>query len=65
MIDMDIAVRHTSMLVHVSLLRALNSFMSTRCAASAMVPFLPGLEAIRALVVVVRQEGVEWAVGVS
>jgi hypothetical protein len=30
----------TSMLVHVSLLRALNSFMSTRCAASAIVPSL-------------------------
>ena len=30
----------TSMLVHVSLLRALNSFMSTLCAASAIVPSL-------------------------
>mgnify|MGYP004501963399 CR=1 FL=1 len=37
MIDMELVRSRTSMLVHVSLLSALNSFMSTRCAASAMV----------------------------
>lgn len=36
--------QRTSILVHVSLLRALNSFMSTRCAASAMVSSLSASE---------------------
>jgi hypothetical protein len=39
-VDMAVLVGHTSMLVQVSLLSALNSFMSTRCAASAMVSSL-------------------------
>jgi hypothetical protein len=35
--------KRTSMLVHFSLLSCLNSFMSTRCAASPMVPSLSGV----------------------
>jgi hypothetical protein len=64
----------TSMFVHFSLLSCLNSFMSTRCAASPMMPSLSGVltqasalrgSGLRVYVAAWRSGAVRWCVVVS